>query len=204
MQAATAAATACAPTKHLLAFDGSTIRAHNMRDPIGMEYVSRYRSRLSRLHNPSEGVHMCVQSVSSARTGSRSSSRARQLQAARSRGSDLTRGIFTTVPSSCPLCCKRRVQWRRRIRFDRPTSRPQHNFCRRWSLQQVCNRERTNIHLCDTQMIVPLGCEVSVTLISSHARFLLSGDVLQTLREVRLYSRRGLREHTHRERDGFR
>ena len=60
LQAATAAATACAPTKHLLAFDGSTIRAHNMRDPIGMEYVSRYRSRLSRLHNPSEGVHIVV------------------------------------------------------------------------------------------------------------------------------------------------
>lgn len=59
-RAAGARASACAPTRHLLAYDGSTIRTQNMDDAIGREYVARFRARLARLHAPAERVHIVV------------------------------------------------------------------------------------------------------------------------------------------------
>ena len=76
---AAAAASACAPTRHYLAFDGTTIRARNLQDPIGAEYVSRYRARLAALHAPGQGIHVVVCPKRAARAAAAGAAKAKAV-----------------------------------------------------------------------------------------------------------------------------
>ena len=57
---AAAAASSCAARRYFVSFDGTAIRLQNMRDPIGKDFVGRYRERLTSLDDPAHGVHVAV------------------------------------------------------------------------------------------------------------------------------------------------